>query len=301
MDATLQRSVDKFLGINNVANPTRLFPETVNREYIFPLQEANNVLIDDTFRIASRGGYTKIMSGNDIHSMWSNNKICLLVDGENLLFIDPVYQNSTVRSGLMLGQRMSYVNVNGRVYYTNGYQIGYILNGADNMLTPPGMEFKETIPAGQLIEVFLGCLYVAVGNTLYISDPLCDYYDTRYGYRIFKDKITLLRAINEDGIYVADSETWFLKGKGNDEYERDSIYPAAAIPFTDVVVPGSYVDDSITSDVAIWTSTNGIIMGDGSGKIMNLTQEKYVFEVFGKGTAFVRDMDNIRYYINSIY
>lgn len=301
MDADKQKSVDRFSGVNNVDDPTRLFPRIEDYHNIFPLQEANNVYIDNTYRVLSRPGYTKVFSGTDIHSLWSNNNVCFVVDGDTLYSIDNVYQKIAVRTGLMLSARMSYAEINNRTYYTNGYQIGYVYNGVNYSLPTPDIPFKETLPAGQLIETHLGSIYVAVGNTLYVSDPLCDYYDTRYGYRIFKDTISLLREVDENGLYVVDSETWFLKGKINEDFEKSLVYPHRAISFTDVVIAGNYMADNTTGDYVMWTAENGIVLGDNSGKVVNLTQDRYSFTVYGKGTAFVKDMDNMRYYINSIY
>jgi len=301
MDALTQRVMDKFWGINNVDPATRLFPITVDRSYVYPLQEAHNVEIDNGFGISSRTGRTEVLTGTDIHSLWSDGLSGYYVDGSSLYKIDSIGTKTLIRSGMQTGALVSYRNVNDKTYYTNKYQIGYILKDTDTAFADPSLEFKESLPAGQLIESFLGCLYVAVNNILYISDPLCNYYDTRAGYRIFKDNITMIRAIDEEGIYVADSEVWFLKGKSNEDFDRQSVYPKATIPFTDVVIPGQYIDDTLTSDVVMWTAEDGIIMGDGDGKVVNLTKDKYFFNPTGRGTAFVRNVNNVRHYINSLY
>ena len=301
MDATITQTIRKFSGINNVDPATRLAPVIVDHEYVYPVQQANNVDIDNTFQVASRPGYTEVKPGTDIHSMWSDGNIWLYVDGAVLYQMDEIYGTKIIRSDLTIGARISYAPWNDRVYYMNGYQKGYVKGGADYAFTNPSREFKEPLPAGQFIEYFMGCLYVAKDNILYQSDPLCDYYDIRTGYRIFKDRITLLRGINEDGIYVVDSETWFLKGKANEDFERENINPYPAIPFTDIVVNGKFVDDGIEGDIVIWTAENGICMGDGKGKVTNITEARYTFTARGRGTGFIRENGNIRHYINSLY
>lgn len=302
MDALVHQTVNKFSGINNVDLATRLFPVPINHEYVYPLQQATNVDIDNTFQIASRSGYgTSGITGTDIHSLWSDNKTCLYADGSTLYKMDAAYNLLSLRADLTSGALISYAPFNDRIYYTNEHQIGYVKDDVTHGLPDPGLEFKLPLPAGQLIESFLGCLYVAKDNILYISDPLCDYYDTRHGYRIFNARITMLRSINEDGIYVADDVTWFIKGKANEDFERQNVYPEPAIPHTDVIILGKYIDDSLDGDIILWTAANGICMGDGSGKVTNLTEARYTFAARGRGTGFIRENNNVRHYVNSIY
>jgi hypothetical protein len=299
MDATTHQSVNKFSGINNVDLATRLYPVPINHEYVYPLQQALNVEIDNTFGVSSRVGFTSARAGADIHSLWSDGVTCLYVDGAILYQMDSIYGRVEIRSGLTLSARMSYVNFNDRIYYSNGSQIGY-LDGTDNALMLPEREFKESLPAGQFIDVFKGCLYAAKDDTLYISDPLCDYYDIRSGYRRFKEKITMLRAVDE-GIYISDDRIWFIKGKGNDEFERDEVYPSRAISYTDVRVSGKYIDDGVEGDVALWTGENGICLGDNGGKVVNLTDARYTFTSTGQGAGFIREKSSVRHYINTLY
>jgi len=299
MDATTHQSVDRFLGLNNVDPATRLNPIVADNKYVYPLQQANNVEIDNTYELSSRSGYTSVKTGADIHSMWSDGSTWLYADGSTLYEIDVNYAVRSLRSDLISGA-ISYAPFNDRIYYTNGYQIGYIKDNADNALPAPGREFKEPLPAGQLIEYFMGCLYVAKDNILYISDPLCDYYDVRTGYRIFKGRITLLRAVDE-GLYVSDDKVWFIKGKGNEDFVRDEAYPVRAIPHTDVRIAGKYIDDSMTGNVAMWTGENGICLGDNTGNVINLTDARYTFTARENGTGFIREISNKRHYINSLY
>lgn len=300
MDAIKFQTIRKFSGINNVDPATRLEPVIINHEYVYPVQQANNLDIDNTFQVSSRPGYTSVKTGSDIHSMWSDGVSCLYADGATLYKLGTGYATLSLRSDLTPGTRLSYAPFNDRIYYTNEYQIGYVKDDADNALAYPNREFKTALPVGQLIESFMGCLYVAKDNILYISDPLCDYYDIRYGYRIFNSRITLLRAV-DTGLYISDDQVWFIKGKGNDEFERDNPYPSRAIPHTDIRIPGKYIDDSMPGNVAIWTGENGICLGDNSGNVINLTDARYTFTARGRGTGFIREVNNIRHYINSLY
>ena len=241
MDATKSQTMRKFTGINNIDPKTRLAPVIIDYEYVYPLRVAKNVEIDNTYRISSRPGYTKTKTGSNIHSMWSDGEACFYVDGATLYQLNTDYTAIALRSNLTLNARMSYAVNNDRYYFTNEYQIGYAKNGAAYGLMDPSRQFKLPLPAGQCIEYFMGCLFVAVNKILYISDPLSDYYDTRTGYKPFAERITMVRAV-DDGLYVSDDRIWFIKGKGNDDFDRIEVYPQRAIPNTDVSVAGKYVN-----------------------------------------------------------
>jgi hypothetical protein len=300
MDAIKQRVMDKFSGINNVDPATRLFPVIIDHTYVYPLQSALNITIDDTYGILSRPGYDNVLSGADVHSLWADGEYCFFVDGTILYRMDTAYTKTSIRTGLQLAARMSYVRVNDRIYYTNGFQCGYVTGNTSVNFPDPAREFKVSLPAGQLIDYYRGLLLMAKGNKLYISDPLCDYYDIRKGYRIFKSNITMVRPV-DDGIYVSDGKVYFLKGNSNDEFIRDEVYPAGAVSFTSVKINGKYISDDISGNVAMWTGENGICFGDNSGKVVNLTEANYNFTAHGRGAAFIREKLNERHYINSLF
>ncbi len=299
MDASDQKSVSKFSGVNNVDEMYRLTPAVVDRDYVYPLREANNVLIDNTFAVKSRSGYTSVLTGSSIYSLWSDGKRCFFVDGATLYEMDLAY-NKTVIAMVSSGHRMSFVPVNDRYYYTNGMEIGYIKGALSYAPMNPSREFKLPLPAGQHIEYFMGCLFVSVRNVLYISDPLCDYYDTRTGYRIFADDITMIRAV-DNGMYISDKKVWFIRGKGNDEFQRVEVESEPAIPFTDLRTSAESMAYGVSGDVAVWTSETGICVGDSGGTVKNLTDERYHMNKYGEGTAFVRDKNNVKHYINTLF
>jgi hypothetical protein len=300
MDASDQKSVERFSGINNVDEAYRLFSEIVDKRWnVFPLREANNVLIDNTFALKSRGGFTTVLSGSSIHSLWSDGVRCFFVDGSTLYEMDINY-NKTAVTSVTPNYRMSYVPVNDRYYLTNGREIGYIRGTSFNLCMSPSREFKEPLPAGSHIEYFMGCLFVSVKNVIYISDPLCDYYDTRTGYRIFADDITMIRAV-DNGLYISDKKVWFIRGKGNAEFQRVEVEAEPAIPFTDLRTSADSMGYGVSGDVAVWTSKGGIVIGDSGGTVKDVTSDRYHMADHGQGTAFVRDDNNVKHYINNLY
>lgn len=299
-DAEKSRALGRFLGINNVDDATRLVPIVVDHEYAYPLATAVNVDIDNTFRLTSRKGFTEQLAGADIHSLWSDGSTGLFVDGTALRQLNDDLTARDVGAILSPGLRMSYVPWNERVYYTNRRQIGYVENWAAYPLADPQKQFKMPLPPGQFIEYYRGCLYVADDKTLYMSDPLCHYFDVRYGYKQFASTITLLRAV-DDGLYIGDDKVWWVSGKSGDEFDRTEAYSSRPIPFTDVWINGQNVGAGLKGKVAIWTGENGICLGDNDGAVRNLTDFRYLLEPTRQGAGFIRENNNVRHYLNSLF
>ena len=303
-DITKFQTLERFAGIVNVDPANRLNPLVlVNnyvRDYTYPLQQAVNVDIDNTFGISSRPGYTPVLTGTEIHSLWSDNVNCLFVDNDILKRFFADWTTLSLRSGLTNGSRMSYAPWNDRIYYTNGYEIGYVKVNTSYDLVDPVREFKAPLPPGKFIAYYRARLYVARDKILYISDPLSDYYDIRNGYKLFSGEISMVRPV-DDGIYVADEKVYWLKGAAPDDFERDEAYPYRPIPYTDLQVNGQSVGEGVRGNVAMWTGENGICMGDNAGAVVNITEGRYTFTKSGQGTGFIRDENNVRHYVNSLY
>jgi hypothetical protein len=305
MDAVTYSTIKKFIGINNVDSRIRLEPvpaDSTNKEFGFFLQQANNMEIDNTYALSSRGGFTSIgLTGTNIHSLWSDGDTAFYVDGNSLYqFNYPVTTGYLIRSGLTVNALMSYAVFNNRIYYSNGYQIGYIKNSVNYDIVNPVLTFKQPLPPGEFIEYFKGCLMVAKENVLYISDPMCDYYDIRNGYKQFSANINMVRSV-DNGVYVSYGGVYFMKGLGNDEFALFDAYPFSAIPHTDVLLNGSFLGGDEKDGVAMWTGEDGICYGNNNGEVTNLTEARYTFTPYSKGAALVREKSNVRHYINSIF
>ena len=169
-----------------------------------------------------------------------------------------------------------------------------------NARSDPDIEFKQPLPPGRFIEVFMGCIYVAKGKILYISDPLCDYYDTRYGYKQFANDITMVRSV-DNGIYVSDDRVWFCQGKSQDEFVRIEVYPSKAIPYTDITVSGDYVGGDVTGKVAIWTSEDSVCFGTKDGAVTGVTRDRFVMTPAAQGACMIRDDGRAKHYINTLF
>jgi hypothetical protein len=307
--ADLQASIGYFSGINNVDDPLRLPPTPVKigaggYKAAYPLVEAVNMDIDNSYAISSRDGSDLKASGTDVHSGWAQNDIGFFVDGTRLYLLNVDYSITQLLSGLTNGARMSYALVNDRVYMTNGSYIGYYNNLTMHTLANPSMNYKLPLPAGKFIAYYRGHLLVAKGSVLYIADALCDHYDIRTGFRVFENDITMLRPVDE-GVYIADGNTWFLIVKRNfaddpDDFKKEKVLDVDAIPYTDVNINGKDITEGIEGNLAMWTSTAGICLGDNKGVAKVINQDKYYIGPRGIGTAMIRNVNGQVHYLATL-
>lgn len=300
MDDSLLFTFGHFTGFNDVDKAFRL-PVLQDRsgKVLTDMATLENVDIGNQLTLATRPGCDLKLAGTDVHSMWSDDDICLFVDGGSLYELSKSYTSTSLLSGLTAGHRMSYAPWNDRVYLTNGHYIGYYHNQAVTALSDPNITYKLALPAGQRIAYYKGRLYVAKGKVLYISDALCDHYDIRTGYRTFENDITMLTAVDK-GLYVADGKTWWIPGASPEEFEKIQVMDVDAVPFTDKVIKGQFIGEGSTGNMALWVSEEGICLGDSEGNVKDLTHNRYAMTPHGLGGAAIRKISGSVHYITTL-
>ena len=278
-----------FLGINTLADEAKLSP----REF----REASNVDIDNRGLASRRKGTTQTVALGTYHSLWSNGDVMLGVVGSDLEFFYEDMTTKTLRSDLLTGERMSYVDINGVPYYSNGQVIGRVENETSNSLPDPQKKYKIAMKAGHLLEYFKNRLYVARGSVLWFSDPMYfNSVDMRKNFKQFSGYITMIKAV-DDGIFISADKTYFMSGRSPDDFSLHVVADYKAIIHTAVRVDGSQIgEDDISGDVIVWTSEKGLCLGANGGSFKNLTSKKYrmpsgivegtsLYRENGKGTA----------------
>lgn len=308
-DSNLFASLGLFTGLNTVDDAVRLRTEVVQvpegYRAAYPLIEAMNVDIDNTYALSSRTGIDEKLTGTNLHSFWANEAgtLCYFMDDTLLYRMFEDYSQSLIDT-LISAHRMSFAEFNDKIYYTNTVDIGYILNDTQYEIAQPSEEYKEPLPAGRFICVHKGRLYVAKDNILFIADVLSDHYDVRYGYRVFNSDITMLLSV-DDGFYVSDENTWFLSPKDvlehdNIQLQRDLVDSASAVPYTGIRVPAEKIAGGLEGIVGMWASENGICIGSKNGQVKNITEPKFVMAGVSEGDAMLRDIDGIAHYITTL-
>jgi hypothetical protein len=290
---------NQFAGINNVDDPVNLTPQD--------LVEADNVDIDNQGRATRRPGYTKkyIPSGQ-LHSMWSNDRICLFVDGTTLMRLLTDYTATTIRTNIS-SLPVDYDDWNETVYYTNASVIGYIVNGVDQTLSDPGLDFKDVIPPGQHITYYNGRIYVAKDQTIWYTDAYAlNRIDMRKNVIQMKDEITMMKAV-DDGIYVSigdiddRSSVIFLGGTTPEEFTYREVADYGAIEGTGRKTKGAFVGDGVVGDPIMWISRKGICIGANGGSFRNLTAGRYEVPNNRYGAGQFRLINGIPQYISTLW
>lgn len=102
----------------------------VERFELPDLEICDNADIDKSGMVSLRNGRT-LISGNAVHSLWTDDKaLGLVVQGTTLNKLNPDHSLTVVRSGLTPALRMMYTKVNDIVYFANGRENGAFENGA---------------------------------------------------------------------------------------------------------------------------------------------------------------------------
>ncbi len=288
-----------FKGINNVANALDLdFDELV---------QANNIDIDNRGKAKRRNGNTKKYTPSGVlHSMWSNDRICLFVDGTTLKELLTDYTATTIRSNVS-AYPMDYVDVNEEVYYTNASLNGYVKNGINQLFSDPGINFKKVPPPGQHIEHYNGRNYIAQNHTIWITDAYAlGRVDMRKGFISMKDEVTMIKAV-DDGIYVSigdiddRSSVIFLGGQGPEDFTYRVVADYGAIEGTAVKPKSAYIGEGIEGTTVMWASRKGICLGANGGNFKNLTATRYVVPDNRYGAGLFRLQNGIPQYIASLW
>lgn len=127
--STTDRQLEKFLsfalGINNVDPEHELEDEE--------LRSATNVDINPKGKVRMRRGRTKVYTPTgELHSLWNGANQTLFVDDGSLYRLSSEYELSLVRSGLSKDMPLSYDDVAGDVYYSNGLVSGKVTSSGEN-------------------------------------------------------------------------------------------------------------------------------------------------------------------------
>lgn len=292
----------RFNGINNVSDPHDLDAKD--------LVEAPNIDIDNKGKAKRRTGYTKQFTPSGrLHSMWSNDRICLFVDGDTLKSLDTAYNATTIRSNVS-SLPMDYVDVNEVVYYTSASVNGYVKNGVDNAYVDSGLNYMEVPKKGQHIEFYNGRIYISQGHDLWYTVGYTFEsalrIDMRNGVMPFKDEITMIKAV-DDGLYVSigaigdRSSVIFLTGQGPEDFIYKVVADYGAIEGTAIKPRSAFVGDGIEGSTVIWASRKGICLGSNGGRFANLTAGRYEVTDNRYGAGYFRLRNGLPQYIATLW
>lgn len=93
---------------------------------IIALRQAENVDLSRGGVPKRRDGYNKVKTLTNSHSAFAMPAALLAVSNNSLVALDGVFNSTTLRSGLHAGWPLSYAEINGDVYWSNGFECGKV-------------------------------------------------------------------------------------------------------------------------------------------------------------------------------
>lgn len=293
-----------FTGINNIDSSLRLQPNE--------LSSAINIDLDNDGLSTRRDGVvSKVSLSGNVHSLWSDERICLYVDDGVLKRLFPDYSVSTLRSNVS-NYAMSYTyapnspdKTEDTIYYTNTSVIGYInAQGVSNTFPDPGIQFRTAPEPAQHITYYNTRLYFGDGQTIWYSDALgLGRINKRLNNIPLSDEITMLEAI-DDGIWVSTGDKYgrifFLSGNTVEQFTEIhsadyGVIQGSAVKIRDA--QSIFHDIGITGTAIIFATKRGICVGGNGGRFINLTYTKYKLTDNRFGAGLLRIIDNKAHYI----
>ena len=273
-------------GLNNKIDPVRL--RWNNETGIQELAVAKDVDIGDSGRVSRRKGYSQVLSLADCHSIYPVGDYCAFVHDNALAVLERDYAYKNLRN-VTVGAKMSYAQVQDKVYYCNGYENGFVKDRlsyswiGEAYVGPVTTKTFSPPPVGHLLELYSGRIYIAADSTIWYTEPFAyDWVNFAENFIQFKSKLRMVQSV-KDGLVVSDSKnTYFLGGTNPKELGFRVIANYPAIEGTDCK---AYDIDE--EQVVVWTSTEGICTCATNGKFTNLTIQKLWYPDSNVGAGFV--------------
>jgi hypothetical protein len=278
------------LGLNNVSSSNRLNVD--HKTMVGELVTAYNVDIDSSGRVRRCLGWQSTAQQGDVKNLFCEGGDCLFTSGTSLYKLNSDYSRVGLRSGLTENAPMAYAQAPGRIFYTNGFELGYVQDdhsfvwSVGTYIGPDNSRVYQNPPVGTLLTFYAGRVYVARGPHIYFSEGFnWGAFDYARNFFMYSSDVIMLKAVN-DGLFVSTEDAiYFIGGRNPREFEQIMIAPYPAIPNTAVSVDASFIGDGSKGRTVIWTSAKGICIGRDGGAFENVTTKRLIYPLYSRGTA----------------
>lgn len=192
------------------------------------------------------------------------------------------------------------------LYFVRDVPVGMhsVTIGQGPLTVPCRTQFLEQMPPGRFV-THLG------GKMFTLDRDLCWSESLRYGLRDPRNRIrfgqgTLLKSVGNGtdgaGLYVADQvRTYWLAGPDPLKAPKRIAYPFAAIPGSQIRVPGSKLGLETSDDVAYWVAANGVpCIGLPGGVVKPLNEEFAKAPAASSGASLFREKDGLSQIITAL-
>lgn len=283
-----------FNNLNNRLDPAQLGDDEMS--------VAENVDLDNRGGFRRRKGRTSVATLTDPHSLWAapDNSVALYGHGGVLKrFWDD--ESSTSLLPLSNDSALTFEVVNNLVMFSNGTDIGYVLDGVASLLTAPSEQFKVATAAGDFIALYNGRLFVLNHDGLYYTDPYTvDQMDERNSLIPLLGTPTMLLAL-DDGLWVGKGDKVIWLGGGNPEEFTYKDKSSAVVAGTGVAhKSAAKFGFNATGRFALWTSSEGICLGTNSGELQVITEATLAVSLAKSGAGIIRNEGGLSHYISAL-
>ena len=279
-------------GLNNALDPVRLSYDL--KTGVTELAQLVNMNVDNSGRPFSRLGRSTAKRAEASRCAFSTGETCLFVAGTELYRLLPDYSRAIIRTGLTLGARMRYYQIAGRIYYTNGYEKGYVSKGVDfawqkGTFTAPGnpKNIYSNPPTGHLVSWFAGRALMAKDDVVFASLPsFYGVFDLHSDMKLFPNRVTMLQP-TPAGLWVGTTtQVLFYRGAEWRKTKREEKAPFGVIEGSAVWCPAEKMGGPKS---VIFTTPQGICSGSEDGTFTNHTYNKLIFPAGRYASAAIVD------------
>jgi len=295
-------------GINNKVDAARLpFDPDAG---LTDIEAGSNVLIDKTGGLSAMRGTSLSLSGS-YHSGFPLSDYSFLAVKDRAtdsaiylvtVQVDGSLSEEGLVSGLALGAPVEFCRVAKQIFYENGFQHGYIEDGA--AYSWPVSEWPRTTnaqfvatPAGTHFDIHAGHFVLAVGDELVFTELwLWGLIDNARNWRKFESQITMVCSVGT-GAFVSDqSAVYFLQGADPAKWEPKKVFNYPAVPFCKHpgLVDPTFFGFETAVPAALFGTVKGPVIGLADGVAFNLIDKKVAMNATGQnGSIMVVDETTI--------
>lgn len=276
-----------FGGVNNRLDGA---PAPVSDEgVISDLEAAENVCITNTYGIRTRPGSTTVTASGPSHSIWSDGDTALFVGGNALNRHDAPGEYTVLAPLVNGGERMFYINAGTAILYSNGLEIGAVLQGVAASLQDPGQAFKQAFPPARHLAWFNGRVYGATRLGLVYSDT---YRFESIDERNFLIPLGTMKMVApvSGGIYVSfGNRTVFLQGTGPEDFVVRNVNTSPVIDGAYALTDARHFADTKNGDAVVFATKAGLFVGFGDGSVQEITRGRYLVGDRASGSVFIHE------------
>lgn len=165
------------------------------------------------------------------------------------------------------------------LYYVGVSEGGLIVSELLETSFAAPCEYEDPLPVGSCMAYFGGCLWSAVGNVVYKSQPFrLGVTDSVKGFFQLPSRVKGLQAINDTLVVGTAGGTYVLEGYVLEDAKLSQVDDAPVVAGSLAMVPGSMLrpgyKDAVDGPYALWLTGRGHVVYSPSTGVKPITGQK---------------------------